>query len=162
MKSSNLPYPRFSDSKAPAATSYNATLLGFWTCYFIDIPDDYRREAISSPVDGDNTTYSCFFKTKYLTGNSVGPTVCIILCLLIAIIGMFGVGANIVNILVLRHSMKGSSLQKLLLILAGFDLLACFFAFLASVMLEVILGNSNSVKNYASLILEITMVVNNN
>jgi len=115
--------------------------LGFWTCYFIDIPENTSSLEIISPKEGDNTLYKCFFETEYLFGKHSGPGVCIALCILVSIIGMYGLVSNIVNIFVLRKITKGSSsLQKLLIILAGFDMIASLCGVLSSVLVQIILG----------------------
>ncbi len=117
--------------------------LGYWTCYFIDIPGNSSNKDLISPNDGDDTLYRCYFRTKYLTGENVGAGICVTLCVIISLIGLFGVVSNVVNILVLRQTTKGSlSLQKLLIILAGFDGIASCFGALTAVLVQVIIGKT--------------------
>jgi len=128
-----LPSPKMLDAR-PSTTN-----LGYWTCYFLDPPGNNVREVFTSPVD-NLTVYRCFMTTHYLSGESVGPTVCVILCVLITIVGVLGLLSNILNIFVLRYSMKGSFLQHLLVILSVFDIIVSCFAIMTAIFLQIILG----------------------
>ncbi|ODM88979.1 FMRFamide receptor [Orchesella cincta] len=116
--------------------------LYYWTCYFLDSENGFY------PTVKANLVFKCFAQGKFLVGhgptghNYYGHMVCDIITVLIFIIGTFGFVTNILNVIVLRRSLKGSSsLKTLLIILAVFELIACVFAMFFSTMVELILEN---------------------
>ncbi|ODM88978.1 FMRFamide receptor [Orchesella cincta] len=123
----------------------STTILGYWTCYFLEPSANNVREEFISPVD-NVTVYRCSKITQYLLGSNAGPTICVILCVLITIVGIFGLLVNILSIIVLRRSMKGSALQHLLVTLAVFDISISVFAILTVILLQIILDNVNRSK----------------
>lgn len=114
--------------------------LYFWTCFFLD-SDDGDYESIEPTLH-----FQCQSQGKFLAGSSPnsqspGRAICILICVLIYVIGIFGVGSNIANAFVLRKSLKGASesLKRLLIVLAIFEAFASFLSiFLGTVMVAII------------------------
>lgn len=116
----------------------NTTIsLGYWGCYLIDFDSNAHPGTIPSP-ENNHTFFTCNYEPKYLTGKTIGPIVCQILAVLIFITAVIGVIGNIFNLIVLKYSTKGKSLKRLLLALAGFDLLTCIFGPIASLLMVFI------------------------
>ncbi|CAL8072564.1 unnamed protein product [Orchesella dallaii] len=115
--------------------------LYYWTCYFLDSEDGFY------PTLDSNTVFKCFAQGKFLTGNGpdgryYGHIVCDVITLLIYLVGTFGFVTNVLNVFVLRKSLKGtSSLKTLLIILAVFELIACAFAMFFATTVELIMEN---------------------
>lgn len=111
--------------------------LQFWTCFFLD-SEDGNYQTIKP-----NLTLNCRSQGKFLTGSDPsGHALCIILCVLIYLIGIFGIVSNVFNVVILRKTLKGSavSLQCLLVMLAVFELFACVFSISIATVVIVILG----------------------
>lgn len=111
--------------------------LHFWTCFFLD------SENASYSTIFPNHTFMCFPQGKYLAGKETGKLLCIIIVVLIYIVGLFGFGTNVLNVIVLRRSLiKGTSvsMKRLLVILAVFEMCACIFSIGFSTVILIILG----------------------
>lgn len=124
----------------PNTTASGATTtLGFWMCHLVDPPDNGKSSGVQHFTSSlHNGTYKCFITSKYLTSNSVGPTLCVLFCTFIVIVGILGIVGNLTVMHVLKHSTVGSFLKRLLIILAGFDLLASCFGVCSAVIIQVI------------------------
>lgn len=120
--------------------------LHFWTCFFLDSDDG--SYASTKP----SSYFKCRSQGKFLAGSDesgqyYGSVACIVICVLIYLIGIFGVGSNIVNALVLQKSLKGASesLKRLLITLAVFESFASFLSIFLGTVIIAILGNPKKI-----------------
>ncbi|CAL8072574.1 unnamed protein product [Orchesella dallaii] len=110
--------------------------LNFWTCYFLDSEDG------TYPTMNPHFAFKCRAQGKFLSKNEeYGHAICIFITVLIFLVGICGFVTNVLNVFVLRKSLKGSSLKNLLIILAVFEFAACIFAMSFSTVILIILEN---------------------
>lgn len=122
-----------------SSTSIKSIPLHFWMCYFLDSNDDGIF-----PTQFPNLQFKCTSQGRYLTGREIGRIVSVIILVLIYIVGLFGFVTNVLNVIVLKRSLKGASvsMKRLLIVLAGFELCACLFSIIFSTILIAIQGKN--------------------
>lgn len=111
-------------------------VLPIWQCYFFEAPDNSSLTFVSVH-NNETLILKCILGSQYLLGKQYGPLLCICFGIMVAIIGLIGAAANVANVFVLKILTRHSSLYWLLLILAIFDFIACSFAILTTVFLQL-------------------------
>lgn len=127
-------------------SSVEVEILDFWTCMFLDPPPSGVSIELGNYSNKNYTFYKCRAYGEYLGGNDQsdivnGHFICVAVWALVLVVGTLGAVTNILNVLVLRKSHQGSTLQDLLIILAVTEFLACCSAVIFSYLILSILGN---------------------
>lgn len=139
------PYSNFSNySSANSSLESQYVVLQFWTCFFIN-----SRNSTFPTLLNKNLIFTCKLHVKYVLNTECtiagamvpcGFWICIGLTAVIIIFSNFGIFTNILNLLILPKSLKGSSVRRLMMLLAIFDLLASVCAIPTALLMIFILG----------------------
>lgn len=115
----------------------------YWTCFFVNSPNGTFESREKNKFYKCTINFSYALDSECSIGRSLVPCgfwICVAVTAIIVLVASFGIVFNSLNFIILPKSLHGSSVKRLIILLAVFDMLATICAIPVSLLMILILG----------------------